>query len=704
MRTSNCVSREILRCFTTRHALAERLASSATVCLLIVGPLSGQAYAQSADTKSPGWNGFYAGAYIGQAWGKTDWNASAGASGPAESGSFGLYNAFDAFNETGSWFEGLEIGFNHNLGNQMVVGIEADMTAPAFPNVNGISIGGSSTFPLSGAGNATYSESTLWAGSLRGRIGYTLSDWLFYGTGGFAWTYNQTTLATDSGTNERHTVWRPGWTVGGGVEVPLLPSWTGKIEYLYTSFDKSDATFSSIGQRVEASSAVQQVRVGLNYQFGDLSGTSDKKLQPPPLLDSDNFSIHGQTTYVEQFHPGFHSAFSGPNSILGVADAEETWDAGFFIGARLWKGAELWFDPEINQGFGFANTHGAAGFSSAEAFKQGHAEPYARIQRLFVRQNIDLGGESEKVDADINQFAGTHTANRLVLTFGKFSIADIFDTNSYANNPKSDFLNWSVVNAGTFDYASDGWGFTYGAAAEWYWDRWTLRGGIFDLSVTPAGGNSPFGGDLDPNFSQLQYVAELEERHKLWGQPGKLKVTAFLSNGKAGRFADAIALSEATGQPADIGAVRHDFTNRPGVSVNFEQQISDTVGMFARAGWADGNIEPWDFTDIDTTFSGGVQVVGKAWGRPNDTFGLAGVINDISGIHQEFLNDGGLGILVGDGQLPHPSWEKILETYYSYAVCTSTKLSADYQFIADPAYNSDRGPISVFSGRVHTQF
>ena len=130
-------------------------------------------------------------------------------------------------------------------------------------------------------------------------------------------------------------------------------------------------------------------------------------------------------------------------------------------------------------------------FPAAKPTSSARDYPYARVQRYFVRQTIDLGGETQKVDADINQFAGSQTANRLVLTVGKFAVVDIFDTNKYANNPKSDFLNWSVVNAGTFDYAGDAWGYTYGAAAEWYQGRWTLRGGVFDLSATPAGGDKP---------------------------------------------------------------------------------------------------------------------------------------------------------------------------------------------------------------------
>jgi high affinity Mn2+ porin len=198
-------------------------------------------------------------------------------------------------------------------------------------------------------------------------------------------------------------------------------------------------------------------------------------------------------------------------------------------------------------------------------------------------------------------------------------------------------------------------------------------------------------------------VGEIEERHELWGQPGKLKITGFLSRGDAGNFQDAINLAAITGGPANINAVRT-YTSRPGVSLNLEQQITETMGLFARAGWADGNVEPWDFTDIDRTVQAGVSVTGKQWGRPDDTIGVAGVINGISGVHEAFLNAGGLGILIGDGQLPNPGLEQIVEAYYSYAINPSTKVSVDYQFIANPAYNTDRGPANIFAGRFHTTF
>jgi high affinity Mn2+ porin len=387
----------------------------------------------------------------------------------------------------------------------------------------------------------------------------------------------------------------------------------------------------------------------------------------------------------------------------GSGEGRETLDATLYAGLRLWPGAELWINPEIDQGFGLANTTGIAGFTNGEAFKLGASYPYARVQRAFVRQTIDLGGEIQRAEADISRFSESHTANRLILTLGRFSITDIFDTNKYANNPKSDFLNLSLINAGTFDYAGDGWAVTYGAAAEWYQGDWTVRGGLFDLSATPTGGISPTSLYLDPTFNQFQVVGEIEERHELWGQPGKLKITGFLSRGRAGDFANAIALAAVTGGPADINAVRS-YTSRGGVSVNLEQQISEDLGVFARAGWADGNVEPWDFSDIDGTVSAGVSLIGKQWGRPYDTVGIAGVINNISGIHRAFFNDGGLGILVGDGMLPHPGLEQIIEAYYDYAVSSSTHLAVDYQFINNPAYNTDRGPVNVFSGRLHWQF
>jgi high affinity Mn2+ porin len=179
-------------------------------------------------------------------------------------------------------------------------------------------------------------------------------------------------------------------------------------------------------------------------------------------------------------------------------------------------------------------------------------------------------------------------------------------------------------------------------------------------------------------------------------------VTGFLSRARMGSYQDAINLAGLTGGPADIAAVR-EYRSRGGVGVNLEQQIVADVGLFARAGVANGDIEPYEFTDIDRTVAAGLSVQGKRWGRPDDIFGIAGVVNGITREHEAFLNAGGLGILVGDGQLPHPGAEQILETYYSLPV-SFWRVTFDYQFIVNPGYNRDRGPASVIATRLHAQF
>ena len=153
-----------------------------------------------------------------------------------------------------------------------------------------------------------------------------------------------------------------------------------------------------------------------------------------------------------------------------------------------------------------------------------------------------------------------------------------------------------------------------------------------------------------------------------------------------------------------LASLRNSYRDRTGVSLNLEQQLTETMGMFLRAGWADGNIEPWDFTDVDRTVSGGVAINGKTWGRPDDTIGVAGIINGLAPNHQAYFAAGGFGILVGDGALPNYGLEQIVEAYYSYAITDSTKVTFDYQFIANPGYNADRGPVNAFAGRFHTQF
>src|SRR3984893_11762347 len=370
-------------------------------------------------------------------------------------------------------------------------------------------------------------------------------------------------------------------------------------------------------------------------------------------VQPETWAVHAQSTFTTQYHPGIRSAFRGANSLNPHEQARETFDITLYAGVRPWPGAEFWFNPESDQGFGLSNTTGVAGYLSGEAYKLGKAEPYFTIQRAFLRQTIDLGGETEKLAPDLNQLGGTQTANRLVFTIGKYSVVDIFDTNKYAHDPRQDFFNWSIIDQGAFDYAANAWGYTYGAAAEWYQDWWTARAGVFDLSLIP---NSD---KLSPGFAQGQFVAELEERHKAWDQPGKLKFLYWLTRGNLGTYLDAIALGSAIGQTPSTGAVRS-FRTKDGFGLNLEQQLAPDFGIFARASMSQGTVEEVDFTDINQSISAGLSLTGARWGRPDDTVGLAGAVNGISHQGKLYLAAGGLGGIIGDGQLPNAGPEPIL--------------------------------------------
>lgn len=408
------------------------------------------------------------------------------------------------------------------------------------------------------------------------------------------------------------------------------------------------------------------------------------------------WNLYGQFTSTEQWHPSFSAPYSGENSLPSGNRGANTNDVTLFAGLRLWQGAAAYINPEIDQGFGLGNTLGLAGFSSGEAYKVGANTPYQRLPRAFIRQVINLGGAEETVASGANQLAGMRTHDNITLTVGKFSVTDIFDTNTYAHDPRIDFFNWSIIDAGAFDYAADSWGFTRGAAMEWTQDWWTLRGGVFALSKAP---NSTV---VDTTFRQRSYVAEFEERHQWRGMNGKVKLLAFVNQGDMANYGDAVQWGAGNGQVPQVAPVRR-YQSRPGVSLNMEQALSPTLGAFGRLSWNDGSKEAFDFTEINRSVSGGLSLQGDSWGRHDDTIGAAFAVNGLSKAAQQYFSAGGMGILIGDGQLNY-GLEQIFETYYSYALTKGTRLTFDYQHIQNPAYNRDRGPVDILGLRAHVEF
>ena len=412
---------------------------------------------------------------------------------------------------------------------------------------------------------------------------------------------------------------------------------------------------------------------------------------------TEDWAIHGQATFVEQFHPAFRAPVSGANSLFGGAQGRETLDATLFAGVSPWAGGEAWANMEMDQGFGLSNTVGAAAFPSAEAYKVGKSAPYGRLQRLFFRQTFDLGGEITDVEGEANQLAGVHTADRLVFTGGKFSVTDIFDTNTYAHDARGDFLNWAAIDAGAFDYAADAWGYSYGIAAEWITGDWSLRGGLFDLSRVP---NTT---TLETGFGQFELVAEIERRFSLRGHDGKLKLLGFINRGRMGSYNDAVALSLLTAAPADTALVRR-YRSRPGGAINWEQGLTDDLGLFLRASLNDGSQETYEFTDIHAGLSGGLSLKGGSWSRAADTVGLAVVTSAISQSARRYFARGGLGLLIGDGSLPGYGQETAIEAYYDAELVKGVHAALDGQLIVNPGYNAARGPVPVAGLRLHGEF
>jgi high affinity Mn2+ porin len=619
------------------------------------------------------WTGFYIGAHAGFGRGAS----SAVLTDPAVTATSGSF---------GGVIGGVQAGYNVQLSSGIVLGAEADIT---FPNY----LASNSIVNLLATPRSEVVEQLDYAGSLRGRIGYASGHWLAYATGGLAWAGERFVNTPAIGSEEKELNVRLGWAAGAGVEYAFAPHWSLRLEYLYSRFEQADIRFPSATQ-ISSSLDLQSIRVGLNRKF---DGMGSSNFAPRTSLtdpESDRWEIHGQTTYLPQGYPGFRALYTGTNSLTPAPQAQATWSNSLYLNARLWEGGEVYYNPELLQGFGLNDTVGAAGFPNGEAQKSNFPYPHYNTSRLFLRQTFGFGGEQEELASGPGQLAGKVDVSRLTVQAGKFAVLDVFDGNSYAKDTRKDFMNWSMWAPGAFDYSADKVGLTYGATAELNQKQWALRSGYF-LMQSVSNANS-----FDTKvFERGTYVLELETRFSLFNQPGKLRTIAWLNSAFSGSY------RETLNNPAfnlDIAQTR---TGRIkyGYVVSLEQALTDEVGVFGRWSWNDGKTEIMAFTDIDASLSLGASIKGTRWGRPDDVVGIGGAINALSRDHRDFIAAGGLGVLIGDGQLNYRR-ERILESYYAFALNKQLTLTGDYQLITNPAYNADRGPVHVFSGRLHGEF
>lgn len=429
-----------------------------------------------------------------------------------------------------------------------------------------------------------------------------------------------------------------------------------------------------------------------------LPDTLSTRIQP------ELFNVHFQTSYIYQYKPGFNAAYSDSNSLSTTKESVNSITATLFVGLRLWKGAELYINPELAGGSGLSGDKGMAGSANGETFRIGNLAPQLYLARGYIRQtfplkntrDVAIAGNRQGVESAQNQLAGYTPLNYLRFYLGKLSLADLFDNNTIGNSPRTQFMNWSFMNNGAWDFAANTRGYTYVLAMELQQHKTNYKIAAAALPVVANGAT------LNTNFANsISLNAEAATTTSIKNRNGHIRLLGFFNKAAMGSYQQSLALAP-LGQRPDV-STQNTINGKLGFGLNIDQELSSLVSLFARLGWNDGKNETWCFTEIDRTISAGLNISGSKWHRSSDNIGIAVVANGISADHRNYLANGGLGFMLGDGKLNYAP-EFIGECYYNLRpVMAGIWFSADYQFCVNPGYNSARGPVSIFSARLHVE-
>ena len=437
-------------------------------------------------------------------------------------------------------------------------------------------------------------------------------------------------------------------------------------------------------------------------------------------IRNELWNVYGQFTYITSYKPPMHAPYTNangsPNSLWPDAERGFTSTFTLFAGLRLWRGAEAYVVPELIAERAFSTLHGLGGSTeNFELQKTGSESPTLYRSRLYLRQTIDLGGAPLEVPSDPMQLAAVVDKRRLVLTVGNFSVLDVFDRNGQVGDLRQTFFNEAFMTHASLDFPADARGYTYGGSAELYWDDWAVRVGRF---APPANPNAyPLDLRLWKYFGDQ---LEVEHDHSLFGRRGAVRLQAYRNYEVVGRFDEAVTTlqQDPTKNAASCSSYNYGSGNfrapdlcwvrRPqakvGVGINVEQNIAEGIGVFARAMYSDGRTEVDAFDSADRDVSVGVVAKGRLWRRPLDVAGVGFAATWISDAHARYMSLGGIDAFTGDGKLTRVRAEELFEAFYSVNFFRAVWLAADYQFLANPAYNADRGPEHVISGRLHAEF
>ncbi len=432
----------------------------------------------------------------------------------------------------------------------------------------------------------------------------------------------------------------------------------------------------------------------------------------PAVSPTARYDYQSEITFILQHLNRFRSPYQGPSSFLSRDETELTHTYTLYAGIRPIPNLELYVNPELALGHGVSFGQGLAGYPNGDLIGQQALRPLPYLARYFVRWRIPMphlfphkGGEEvaeEETGRALNIIPARVPAHRLVLSAGKFAVSDIFDTNSYANNPRTQFLNDAFGNNLAYDYAQEVRGYDLGASAVWVNPDWVVRFGTFAMPVTAGSADLAYNWTHD-HSEQLE--VELHPQVLRGGKPPFIvRLLGWRNVGNMGRYVDALALAPPGGPPS-ITAVERRGTVKTGLGINFEQALADggATGMFGRLGWADDSRESFNFAECDEFYSFGGQLSGARWHRKDDRIGIGYAISGISRSHRNYLAAGGVGLALGDGRLNYGQ-ERTFEAYYSYQVAKPLVVSLDFQDVQDPGYNRDRGAATLWSVRLHMQF
>lgn len=435
-------------------------------------------------------------------------------------------------------------------------------------------------------------------------------------------------------------------------------------------------------------------KLGLLLVFTGFCAAQDNAV---PVAPAERWNLFYQATSIGQYHGTFHSPYSGPNSLQDYTERDVSLTGTLFLGLRLFRDTALYFDPELAGGRGFSSVDGLANAPNGELPRVAGATPKPYIARLYLQQDFGFGDEREATPGDVNQLGGSRPLTRYTIVVGRFTLTDFFDNNRYSHDPRSQFMEWSVMFNGAWDYAADTRGYTWGWMHEFHTRNWSLR---YASAAEPRTAN---GGRFDRRlFKDRGDQVEFEYRYKLLGHAGTARALHFENRTRSGSYGEALQRAAAKGGLPDVTAIRKPGTLKYGFGMNFEQELTRDLGVFARLGWSDGKTEDFAFTAIDRIAGAGLSLTGARWHRPDDTVATAFTATGLSAVHALYLSRGGLDFLIGDGHLnyaPELAWE----SYYNAKLFTGFQMALDAQRYNNPAYNHDRGPVWACSLRLHIE-